>query len=65
MNSHKTYSVFISNYGLPTVVSKWSLTYPDFVQSGYQEVFSGTKAECEAYADGITESFNDSITDQN
>ena len=58
MNSHNTYSVLVSQYGLPTVLSRNSLKYPEFIQSGnYEEVMIGTRKECQDHADQITEEF--------
>ena len=63
MNSHNTYSVLVSQYGLPTVLSRNSLKYPEFIQSGnYQVVHEGPRKECEDYAQEITEGFAEPLT---
>lgn len=36
--------------GLPTVISEESRHYPEFIQSGYEEVSKGTRREMEDVA---------------
>lgn len=34
-------------FQLPTVISQNSHLYPEFIQAGYESVFTGTKRECQ------------------
>lgn len=48
----KQYVILISpEIGLPTVISKASFEYIDFIRAGYKEIYIGTKRDCLEEAD--------------
>jgi hypothetical protein len=58
MSCQKVYTLFVSEHGLPTIVSQYSLEYPDFVQCGaYKVEMEGTYRECQDRHDEILETF--------
>lgn len=54
------YRVMMSDRGTSTVVSIHSFEYPEMVQSGlYEEVYAGTKKECDDHQSEISELIED------
>lgn len=48
-----------STGGLPTVISRNSAYFADYIQSGYEIVFEGYKKDCQDVADEMLTAFCD------